>query len=122
MKGDRNEILRWARDLSVRDRAALNQKLDMLEKLDYKQAIQLKLLAGPIHRSYHILKLRATGDSAMRPLLCRGPQAPLREYTLLRGATERDSKLEPPNCLEKAIENRVHVAADHTKRVEHERA
>jgi len=122
MNGKRNEILQWAQSLSVRDRAALNQKLDMLARLDFDQARQLQLLAGPIKKSGHILKLRVMGQSAMRPLLCRGPHAPRTEYTLLKGAAERDSVLHPPGALEKAMENREIVEQDKTKRVSHERA
>ncbi len=120
--GDRNEIFAWAQRLSKRDRAALNQKLDLLERLDFEQAIGLKLLAGPIQHSGHILKLRASGDHALRPLLCRGPHVPLHEYTLLKGAKELDRKLEPPGVLDTAIENRSHVRKDKERRVKHERA
>jgi hypothetical protein len=120
--GTRNEILEWTRKLSAVDRAALNQKLDMLQRLDFELAISLKLLAGPIPHSGHILKLRAHGDKALRPLLCRGPHVPLREYTLLRGAEERDSKLQPDGVVDKAIENRNHVGKDKRNRVKHERA
>ena len=117
----RNEILAWAQELSHRDRAALNQKLDFLEKLDFDQALSLKLLAGPVRGSGHILKLRAAADSALRPLLCRGPQAPFREYTLLKGAVERDWKLHPAGALERAIENRKIIQEDESRRTKHER-
>ncbi len=120
--GNRNEVFDWSCELSATDRAALNQKLDMLERLDFNQAISLKLLAGPIRHSGHILKLRAHGDKALRPLLCRGPHVPLREYTLLCGAEERDSKLHPQGAVDKAIENRNRVREDKERRVKHERA
>jgi len=119
--GSRNEILEWARHLSPRDRAALNQKLDLLERLDFTQAIGLKLLARPESKSQHILKLRVMCDTAMRPLLCRGPQFPLREYTLLKGASERDSRLHPPGVVETASRHRGLVENDETKRIGHER-
>ena len=120
--GDRNEISAWAQNLSLRDRAALNQKLDLLERLDFEQAIGLKLLSGPINYSKHILKLRVMADSALRPLLCRGPIIPLSEYTLLAGAEERGWKLHPKTALDKAIRNRDRVTKDVTQRIKHERA
>jgi hypothetical protein len=120
--GDRNEIAHWAKHLSGRDRAALNQKLDLLERLDFHQAIGLKLLAGPIKKTKHILKLRVTAEKAMRPLLCRGPIVPLGEYTLLAAAEERDWKLHPPGALDKAMDNRESVSKDATLRIRHERA
>jgi hypothetical protein len=105
----RNEILSWAKRLSKRDRAALNQKLDVLAKLDFDVAHGLKLLAGPVWKTGHVLKLRAFGDTALRPLLCRGPRAPNAEYTLLHGAQERDGSIVPTNAVEKAKQNRVLV-------------
>ena len=83
----RNEILLWSKDLSKRDRAALNQKLDR-----------------------HVLKLRVFGDTALRPLLCRGPDSPYSEYTLLRGAKETDRGFVPQNAVEVATQNRRLVA------------
>jgi hypothetical protein len=111
----------WAKDLSKRDQAALNQKLDLLEVLEFKQAIGLKLLVGPISKSGHILKLRARADKALRPLLCKGPHSPNSEYTLLVGADERDSQLHPAGALEKAQTNRQIVLEDAGRRVKHER-
>jgi len=57
----------------------------------------------------------------LRPLLCRGPQAPLREYTLLEGASEQNSELQPAGVVKKAIKNFDHVKDDETKRIRHER-
>lgn len=121
--GDRNEILAWARKLSSRDRAALNQKLDMLERIDFDLAHGLKLLAGPIQKSGHVLKLRASGDTALRPLLCRGPHAPLREYTLLRGALEKGGRFEPRTAVDEARRNREMICESPAdRRIQHERA
>jgi hypothetical protein len=106
----RNEILLWSKDLSKRDRAALNQKLDLLSKLDFELAQGLKLLAGPIRKTRHVLKLRVFGDTALRPLLCRGPDSPYSEYTLLRGAKETDRGFVPQNAVEVATQNRRLVA------------
>lgn len=118
--GERNKILLWTLELNSRDRAALNQKLDMLQRIEFDQARNLKLLNG-LHRVGHILKLRVMAQTALRPLLCRGPQAPLREYTLLEGASEKNSELHPAGAVETAIKNFDHVKNDETKRIRHER-
>jgi hypothetical protein len=121
--GQRNEILAWSKTLSSRDRAALNQKLDILERIDFDLAHGLKLLAGPVQKTGHVMKLRASGDTALRPLLCRGPAAPLGEYTLLRGAHERDRRFVPRNALDEARRNRERVReSPEDWRVQHERA
>lgn len=121
--GERNEILLWTRKLSSRDRAALNQKLDILERIDFDLAHGLKLLAGPIHKTGHVLKLRASADTALRPLLCRGPQAPLSEYTLLRGAQEKDGRFEPRTAVEEARRNwQMVYDSPEAWRIHHERA
>ena len=68
-----NVILEWAKDnrLTVRDRAALNQKFARLAQIDFDLAIQTKLLAGPIYK--HVYKMVIHGDVMLRPMLCRGP-------------------------------------------------
>jgi len=80
-------ILRWVKDdrLSVRDRAALNQKFERLVQMDFKMAIDTKLLAGPIHKSQHIYKVKIHGQVMLRPMLCKGPINNQEEYTLLVG-------------------------------------
>lgn len=115
-----NVILRWVKDerLTVRDRAALNQKLDRLLQMDFKLAIETKLLAGPIYG--HIYKLVIHGDVMLRPMLCRGPIDNENEYTLLLGAIEIGGKL-PRGSKEQADENRRIVLADSNRRREHER-
>lgn len=99
-------MLEWSKSLSKRDRAALNQKLDILERLDYDLAQGLRLIAGPIKNSGHILQMHAQGETALRPLLCRGPVHPQREYTLLRGARKEGRGLSPKEALDEAKRNR----------------
>ncbi len=116
-----NVILRWVRDdrLTVRDRAVLNQKLDRLSQVDFRLAIETKMLAGPIHAS-HIYKLVIHGNVMLRPMLCRGPLHVPSEYTLLLGAVETGGKL-PRGSKERAAQNRLTVLHDPTRRCLHER-
>jgi hypothetical protein len=115
-----NMILRWVRDerLTVRARAALNQKLDRLVQMDFDLAIETKLLAGPIYGNIYKLVIHA--GVMLRPTLCRGPLNNSREYTLLLGAIEKGGKL-PRGSEEKAAENRGIILADPARRREHER-
>src|ERR1035437_1690944 len=115
-----NVILQWVRDekITVRDRAALNQKIRRLAQMDYELAIQTKLLAGPIHK--HVYKLVIHGDVMLRPMLCRGPIDNELEYTLLLGAVEVGGKL-PLGAKEQAEANRETILTDKSRRCDHER-
>lgn len=117
---DENVILRWVKvdGLTVRDRAALNQKLDRLVQMPFQTAIDTKLLAGPIYK--HIYKLVIHADVMLRPMLCRGPFDNAMEYTLLLGAVERGWKL-PKGSMEKAESNRELLLADPSRRCQHVR-
>ena len=42
------------------------------------------------------------------------------EFTLLFGAVERDSKLDPLDAPERAETNRQTLLSDHSRRIEHE--
>ena len=118
--GGENLIRRWAdgEALSRRDRAILNQKLDRLAQMDFDLARGTKLLAGPVHA--HIYKLRVFGDVMLRPMLCKGPLRPDREYTVPVGAVERDGKLRPAHCKVTAAANRVLVGKYPHRRGPHE--
>lgn len=113
----------WANDrrLSKRDRAIFNQKLDRLLQMDFKLAWDTKLLDGPVSKSKHVYKLVIHGDVMMRPMLCRGPVDNEVEYTLLFGAIEKDRKLHPKDCIDRALENRSCILNDRTWRGKHER-
>jgi hypothetical protein len=115
-----NVILRWVKDdkLTVRGRAALNQKLDRLIQIPFQLAIDTKVLAGPIYK--HIYKLVIHADIMLRPMLCRGPFDIEGEYTLLLGAVETGGKL-PKGSKEKAGENREILLADPSRRCLHDR-
>jgi hypothetical protein len=115
-----NVILKWVREarLTVRDRAALNNKLKRLAQVDCGLAIKTKLLAGPIYK--HVYKLVIHGDVMLRPMLCRGPIDNLVEYTLLLGAIEMGGKL-PDGFKEQAEEHREIVMKDQSRRCPHVR-
>jgi hypothetical protein len=118
-----NVIHEWADDcaLSKRDRATLNQKLDRLVQMDYELAYNTKLLSGVIAKSGHIHKLVIHGDVMMRPMLCLGPVDTDGEYTLLIGAIEKDWKLDPHDCVRRALQRRADIVTDPAWRGRHER-
>jgi hypothetical protein len=115
-----NAILRWVRveRFSKRDRAVLNQKLERLAQVDFQLAIGTKLLAGPIYK--HVYKLVIHGAVMLRPMLCRGPINNEAEYTLLRGAIERNGKL-PVEAMKEAEANRDTIISDPRRRELHVR-
>jgi hypothetical protein len=120
---DSNEMQAWASELKlgVRERAQLNQKLDMLERVGFETARSLKFLAGTSGDYNHIFKLVVHSQRMLRPMLCRGPLDAQSEITLLLGAIEKDFKLEPHNAAERADQHRSKVAMDGGKRINHER-
>jgi len=113
-----NLILAWGRNQTKKDRAKLNQKFRRLVQMDFKLAVDTRLLAGPIYE--HIYKLVIHGDVMLRPMLCKGPLENDSEYTLLLGAVEVGGKL-PAGSREKAEENRNAILQDDSRRCPHER-
>lgn len=121
---NRNHIQEWARseNLSSRDRAALDHRFYMLQQMDYDLAVGTKVLNGPLRSSKGIYKLKAFGDRALRPMLCRGPISALTEYTILEGAIEVEmGKLQPKDAEKRAGKNRIEVEnAPTTRRILHQ--
>jgi hypothetical protein len=123
----RNEMQAWAdqQKLGLRERAQLNQKLDMLERVGFETACSLKFLAGTSGDCRHILKLIVESERMLRPMLCRGPLDPRGEATLLCGAIEKDFQLHPPGAADQAEEHRQDILRgprpESEKRVAHER-
>lgn len=112
-----NDFQSWSLTLQTRDRARLSQKLLMLEKVGSN--LPPGLLAGPIKG--HIYKMRINGQVALRPLLCKGPISNDEEFTLLKGASEKDRKFIPLNALDIAVTRREEIIADPTRRCDHVR-
>jgi len=119
----RNEIQVWAKKqkLGVRERAQLNQKIDMLERVGFDVAYHLEFLAGTSGEFNHVFKLVVKSQRMLRPMLCRGPADPHREVTFLCGAIEKDFSLLPANAAEQAEERRQRLIAGLGRRIAHER-
>ena len=114
-----NPVRQWCERLEKPDLARMNKKIDLLETngMDLCPG-----LAGPLHGSPHLYKIKINGSVAARLLLCKGPVRMETEYTLLVGAFERDDKL-PEGTLETAESYRQDVIRDPAKRRGlHERA
>jgi hypothetical protein len=112
-----NDIEKWAENLQPTQRAKLNAKLDMLASLG--QALFPQVLTGT--PTPGILKLRVKGNVQLRPCLCKGPVDDNKEFTLLIGATERDSKLVPSNADQIANQRKKIIITAPNRRCSHER-
>lgn len=117
----------WADEekLGVRERAQLNQKLDMLGRIGFETAKHLEFLKGTSGEHNHIFKLVVKSQRMLRPMLCRGPRDHTREVTLLAGAIEKDYRLHPADAAGQA-ESRRQFLVDHPEapeqhRIRHER-
>lgn len=114
-----NTIKKWAQGLEA-DRAKFENKLNMLRTAGGN--LPPKLLSHT--SSPRILKLRFFGLARIqwRPMLCKGPIDNDSEFTLLLGAHEKGSKLDPPNADHEAEKLRQKVIANPTaRRRPHER-
>ncbi len=112
-----NQIEKWARTLQVKDLGRLNAKLDMLSRVG--PILIPDPLAGTSVSG--IQKLKVKGNVQYRPMLCAGPISVDLEYTLLIGAKEVGSKLQPKNVEQTARDRKVEVIADPARRRLHER-
>jgi hypothetical protein len=115
----RNVMQDWADDLpmSKKDRVRLDLRIDLLEKEG--DNLFPKMLQST--RKRHILEIAVNGQVALRPMLCRGPSAIDKEYTLLFGAVEKNRKYVPRDAPDRAETNRIDLAAHPEKRCNHER-
>lgn len=112
-----NEIKEWTNGLQKTDRAKLNAKLDMLTKHGHELFPHV-LTDTP---TPSIQKLRVKGKVQLRPMLCKGPIDNEKEYTLLIGATERDSKFVPDKADQTANQRKQIIIKNPTRRCPHER-
>jgi hypothetical protein len=110
----RNELQAWADDerLGIRERAQLNQKLDMLQRIGLDAALHLQFVARPSDEFSQVFQLVVKSRRALRPLLCPGPVDLTNELTLLRGAIANTPALVPLATLKCAEACRKRVIAD----------
>jgi|SRR5208337_3297029 len=114
-----NPVREWCEQLQKPDLARMNQRIDLLAE---KGKDFCPGLAGPLHGSPHLYKVKINGSVAARLLLCKGPISMETEYTLLLGAFERDEEL-PEGTLETAESYRqVIILNPRNRRGPHERA
>lgn len=114
----RNEFKAWSSGLQKVQLGKLNARLDMLA--DHGEELFPHILTNSSVAT--ILKLRCKGQVQLRPLLCRGPINAADEFTLLAGATERGSVLEPQGVADTALARKNAVRADpQNRRKDHER-
>lgn len=111
-----NDIKAWTKELEKIQRAKLNAKLDMLEKHG-PDLFPHVLTDTP---TPGIQKLRVKGNVQLRPMLCKGPING-NEFTLLIGATERDSRFVPDKADEKANDRKSIIIGNPNRRCPHER-
>ena len=108
----KNDILAWLSALQKRERARIESKFDMLE--EHGLSLPAKLLTDTPDPK--IKKMRVNGAIALRPLLCVGPIDMAGEFTLLKGATEKDDEFAPKDAVEVAASRRVQVSENPTDR------
>lgn len=117
-EGGVNAIAEWTAGLQKKERGKLASKLDMLEQ--HGRDLFPEILAGT--DTPGILKLRVHGSVQLRPMLCEGPIAVGKEFTLLLGAKEIGSELVPKHADALADANKSAVKANPAKRrKDHER-
>ncbi|MCH7518978.1 MAG: hypothetical protein IH964_08115 [Candidatus Dadabacteria bacterium] len=106
---DGNEFKDWSEKFFKRQKkllALFNQKLDMLEQNGTD--VGPNLLTPT--KSKHIMEIVINGEIALRVLLSKNLKN--KEFTLLYGATERDSKYVPEDALERAEERRQKIISN----------
>ena len=113
----RNVIADWCRGLQKKDRIRLVKRMDTLAESGHELCPGM---AGPLHGSPHLYKIKVNGNVAVRLVFCKGPLNKDREYTFLLGAFEQDDEL-PTGTLETAEERRVEILIYPTRRCPHER-
>lgn len=71
----RNGMQAWAekKRLGGHERAQLNQKLDLLERVGFDTARSLGFVAGTSGEHNHIYKVIVKSQRMLRPMFCRGP-------------------------------------------------
>lgn len=122
-----NLIAEWSRDdVQPAQQARLNVKLGAIE-IDRNNegggVDKPHWVSGPIKRYPNLYEVKVSGNAKgvnTRLIVCRGPQNPRAEITLLYGAQEKDGKWVPRNALETASTRYDRLCADARLRCPHE--
>ena len=112
-----NVIRQWLRDEKVQwaQVATFQAKIDLFERGGPGLTPGF-ISDGPVAKNIYKMKIKGNkGHVQLRPMVCYGPFAH-NEVTILFGAIEKDFKLSPKNCKEKAQENLQILIADRTRR------
>jgi hypothetical protein len=116
---NQNVIREWLRDEKVQKAqiATFQAKIDLYERSGPDLTPGF-ISDGPVAKHIYKIKIKGhKGHVQLRPMACYGPHKNKdNEITILFGAIEKDSKLVPQNCKEKAQENREVLIADETRR------
>jgi hypothetical protein len=110
-----NLIADWLHDekISAKQRGDFQAKIDLFER-GGPDLITGFITEPPI--APDIYKMKVKGRVQLRPMACRGPIDPSREYTILLGWIERDREKVPLEIKRKASENRQIVIGDPKRR------
>lgn len=95
--------------------AAFQDKIDTLE-LSGPEMVPGFITETPVARDVYKMKVKGNkGRKQLRPLCCRGPFGS-KEYTILVGATEKDSKLVPKDVKQRAQNHLAELRTDPSRR------
>ena len=115
----RGAVTDWG--LQVRQRARLDQKLEMLRKAEIDSTGRVNLpqdlLAGPGYRGQKwIYKLKVHGNVQLRPMVTLGPINGDEEWTILVPAIEENRRLIPADAPQTATARRAEILIDEGRR------
>jgi hypothetical protein len=116
--GGRNVIREWL----DQERVSLAQRAEFQVKITLLQNGGPEMVPGfitetPVAKDIYKAKIKGNkGKVQLRPMLCKGPFAMDEEFTFLCGAIEKDRKLVPKDCKEKAQRHREILIAEPIRR------
>ena len=111
------EFSEWRDSLPKMERARLDEKMRAIERMGFG----VNCLKGPLTGYRHIYKIRIQGPTlALRPLLCRGPQDKLHEFTMLVPMLEVGDEDVPSRAKAEAEARRQQIERDPRRRVRYE--
>jgi hypothetical protein len=117
-------LTNWRSGLQRNEKARLDAKISLLSS---SQSVETQpgVLVGPIkvkgRKFPHIYKMQVTTPvSALRPLLCKGPDNQNSEVTFLAGAREQDREFDPKNAPDTAVDRRSGLISKRDRRTKYE--